>query len=136
MHFIPTPLPLLPRAAPRRGKRAPRALLVVLALLGSGAALGDGPSVGELVTVCERALAQGNRGLDAAMCEWFAAPCACKVSRSDQSAEPWCVPEGESIDNTVAKVVRELREYPDRSATVDRVVPALLAELYPCPTPN
>ncbi len=110
-----------------------RALLVSIALLAAGNAAAGEPSVAELVSVCDRALAQGNKGLEAAMCEWFAAPCECKVGRSEGSTARWCVPDGESIEGTVEKVLARLRRYPDRTAAADAVVPALLAEIYPCP---
>ena len=101
-----------------------------LALLGPSQVAAAGPSVAELVSVCDRASARGNTGQEAAACEWYAAPCPCKFR--DPSAPRWCVPESESIDGTVQKVVAELRRA-HKSASTDHVVPEILAELYPCP---
>lgn len=123
----------LQRASSWSNRLSRRALLLSIALLAVGNAAAREPSVADLVSVCDRALAQGNKGLDAAMCEWFAAPCECKVGRSDGSAARWCVPDGESIDGTVEKVLVRLRRYPDQSAEAAAVVPGLLAEIYPCP---
>jgi hypothetical protein len=90
-----------------------------------------GPSVAVLLQVCDRAAAQGNRGVDAAMCEWYAAPCACKLRGT--GADPWCVPEGEDIDLTVRKVLAELRGSGDPTAPAERSVAEALVRLYPCP---
>jgi hypothetical protein len=89
-----------------------------------------GPTVSALLQVCERAAAQGNRGVDAAMCEWYAAPCACKLRGT--GAEPWCVPDGEDIDTTVVKVLAELRRAADPKAPADRAVTEVLVRIYPC----
>lgn len=104
---------------------------VVLALIGLSPAAPADPSVAELLSVCDRASARGNAGQEAAACEWYAAPCPCKFR--DPSAPQWCVPESESIDDTVRKVVAELRRYASKSASTDQVVPEILAKLYPCP---
>lgn len=84
-----------------------------------------------LLQICDRAAAQGNRGVDGAMCEWYAAPCACKLRGT--GADPWCVPDGEDIDLTVRKVLAELRGSADPSAPAERAVPEALVRLYPCP---
>lgn len=90
-----------------------------------------GPSVAELLSVCDRAFARGNNGREAAACEWYAAPCACKYR--DPGEPRWCVPEPESIDDTVRQVIAKLRDHADKSASTDRIVPEILAALYPCP---
>jgi hypothetical protein len=36
------------------------------------------------------------------------------------------------MEQTVAKVVAQLRRYPEPTAGVDSVVPAILAKIYPC----
>jgi hypothetical protein len=104
------------------------ACLALLPVTSAGAA---GPTVGDLLSVCDRALARGNTGKDAAACEWYAAPCACKYRGPD--APRWCVPDSESIDGTVRKVIAQLRRYPDKGASTDRVVPEMLSDIYPCP---
>lgn len=102
-----------------------------LVLLAAGSAAAAGPSVAGLLSVCDRAFERGNTGKSAAACEWYAAPCACKFRGPD--APRWCVPESESIEGTVRKVVAELRRHPDPQASTDRVVPEILGRIYPCP---
>lgn len=99
----------------------------------SAGAPGAGPSVGELRRVCDRAFEQGFTGLDAATCEWFVAPCACRLRASDAGAPPWCVPQTESIDATVLKVLAALRAETDRDAPAGRAVQGILERIYPCP---
>lgn len=107
------------------------AVLLAVALAESDA-LAAGPTVGALLEVCDRGFAQGYQGLDAATCEWFAAPCACKLRDRDGGDLPWCVPDSESIDATVRKVVAALRLSPDRDAPAEPAVQAILTRLYPC----
>ncbi len=111
--------------------------LLVFLLLGcagaSAGAPGAGPSVGELLRVCDRAFEHGFTGLDAATCEWFAAPCACKLRAPDGGALPWCVPKSESVDATVLKVLAALRAETDRDSPAGRAVQGVLERIYPCP---
>ncbi|MFY9972905.1 MAG: hypothetical protein WAK53_01510 [Chromatiaceae bacterium] len=95
-------------------------------------AIAGGPTIGALIEVCDRAFAQGYQGLDAATCEWFAAPCACKLRDPDGSELPWCVPASESIDATVRKVLAALRRSPNRDSAAEPAVRAILTGLYPC----
>lgn len=90
------------------------------------------PNVSQVLDVCARAAANGHQGVDAATCEWYVLPCACKVSRSDAGADPWCIPAGESTERTVLKVVAELRLVPDKQSPIDQVTPGILTRLYPC----
>jgi len=115
-------------------RSAAGAALIVFALLRPGEIMAAGPSVTELLSVCERAFARGNTGLDAAVCEWYAAPCACSVRAPDDGILSWCIPAPEAIDSTVSKVVAELRHYPDPGADVNLVVPEILTRIYPCGT--
>lgn len=97
-------------------------------------AVAAGPTIGALIEVCDRAFAQGYQGLDAATCEWLAAPCACKPRDPDGGEPPWCVPASESIDGTVRKVLAALRRSPDRDSAAEPAVRAILTRLYPCPS--
>jgi hypothetical protein len=122
-----------------RGNRPPSlaialvaTLLVSLGLLHGGDAQAAGPTVGELLALCERALGQGFQGRDAAACEWFAAPCACKPREPGEEAEPWCVPDAEPLEATVRKVVDALRREPDRESHAGPAVRAALGRIYPC----
>ncbi|MGB5734857.1 MAG: Rap1a/Tai family immunity protein [Thiohalocapsa sp.] len=92
-----------------------------------------GPSVGALLAACERGLAQDNTGVDAAMCEWYAVPCDCKLTRPGSVLEPWCMPASESIDHAMRAVVGQLRREPDQELPAEQAVPAILGRLYPCP---
>jgi hypothetical protein len=106
--------------------------LLALVLMPSTDALA-GPSVDELLAACERGVAQGNAGVDSALCEWYAVPCDCKLTRPNLAIEPWCMPASISIDQAMLRVVGELRRQPDGSAPAEQVVPDILARLYPCP---
>jgi hypothetical protein len=110
-----------------------RLLPPVVMLLGSGGVLGAGPSVEALLRVCDKAFEQGYSGREAAICEWYAAPCACKLREPNGGALPWCVPDAETIDATVRKVLGELRTYPDPDAQAETAVQAILERIYPCP---
>lgn len=92
-----------------------------------------GPTVGKLLKVCDRGFAHGNTGIDAAMCEWYAAPCACRAHPDDTVAQHWCVPDNETIDDTVRKVVARLRRFGSPAAAADAAVARILAQIYPCP---
>ena len=90
-----------------------------------------GPSVAQLLAACDRGAVKGNRGVDAALCEWYAAPCGCKPG---PPGEPhWCPPATEPIEQIAARVVGQLRMLPDRTVDVDLAVPTILARIYPCP---
>jgi hypothetical protein len=102
------------------------ALSFLLVSAPSGAAAG--PSVAELLTVCDRAFAGGYVGVDAAACEWYAAPCPCRA----QARPRWCLPASEDVDEAVRKVVAALRRYPDPAADVEPVVQEMLTRIYPC----
>ena len=91
-----------------------------------------GPTVGELLAVCERASVNGNVGVDAAACEWYVAPCDCKVRTPATEGLHWCVPESEPIKSTVTKVVAELKLSADHASPADVAVARAMARLYPC----
>ena len=93
-----------------------------------------GPTVGQVLAACDRGAALGDRGVDSAMCEWYAAPCGCKAG--PPGAPHWCPPDGEPVERIATRVVAELRTLPDRSVDVDLAVPEILARLYPCPSPG
>jgi hypothetical protein len=90
----------------------------------------EGPTVSALLAACDRAAAAGGRGVDAAMCEWYAAPCACKLRGT--ASETWCVPEGEDLGVVAKRVVSELRRSADPASPAEPAVAAALTRLYPC----
>ena len=104
--------------------------VAALALLFASVAVA-GPSVGELLAVCERGLRHGGTGVDAASCEWFAVPCECKATRADPGAPRWCLPPDEALDLAVRKVVAALRGR-DPIQPAAPVVEDIMADLYPC----
>jgi len=109
------------------------AALIAAGPITSWAAEAAEPTVAKLVATCDRALTRGNRGPEAAACEWYALPCACKLRRPDPASDPWCIPTGEAPAATIATVVEGLRPYPNQSAPVGPAVAETLARIYPCP---
>ena len=99
----------------------------------AGASAAPLPSVAQVLAACTRGAAAGGRGLDAAMCEWYTAPCGCKPGEVDSAVYRWCLSPEEPIETTSRAVIAELRRVPDRSAPIDRVLPPILMRLYPCP---
>ena len=90
------------------------------------------PTVAELLATCASGDANGNKGVDAAACEWFAVPCGCKPGQVGTDRYRWCIPAAEPTVTTRLKVLAELRRVPDRAVPIDQVVPVILARLYPC----
>ena len=107
--------------------------LATLMTIGPVVAEAPEPTVAGLVATCDRARAHGNRGPEAGACEWFTAPCACKLGNRGVSREPWCVPPGEAIEDQVAKVLAGVRRHPDQQAPAGPAVSETLARIYPCP---
>jgi hypothetical protein len=118
--------PLLPTRAVARG------LLVAALTLSAGTTAAQPVKVGELLAVCERGIAAGNVGVDAAACDWLAVPCECKSGRSADGLPRWCLPDSASVDAAMLAVVGALRRYPDRDADAEPVVADILSRLYPC----
>lgn len=114
---------------------APKFLLLVTGLVGMGQVTAAGPTVAELLAVCDRAFAAGYTGVDAAACEWYAAPCACKLREPGGGAHHWCVPDSEPTEVTVRKVVAALRDAQTRAAAAEGEVQGVLERLYPCAGP-
>lgn len=107
---------------------------VWVALFAASGPLAAGPSVSQLLAACDRGFAQGNKGPDAAACEWYALPCACGSGYASAEPPAWCIPASEAPGQTVRRVVAELRRYPNPAEQSDTAVPAVLAKLYPCVT--
>jgi len=113
-------------------ERGGAALALSLVLAASPGARAATPSVAQVLAACARGAANGDRGVDAAMCEWYAAPCGCKPGQLEGAADRWCIPVDEPVPTTVLRVVAELRRAPNHAAPIDQVVPGILARLYPC----
>ena len=121
-----------PKETPTPVRGAFKALLLCSCLLDSPLLWAAGPTVGEVIRLCDGAFAQGFKGVDAAACEWFVAPCACNF-RGQWTGDPaWCVPDSEPIDATVTKVLGALRLDPDTWAPAEFAVSRVLSQIYPC----
>ncbi|MCG6943604.1 MAG: hypothetical protein LJE69_20430 [Thiohalocapsa sp.] len=124
------------KSAARRACRLAAAALVLmpLSLSAAGPVRGQadgGPTVAQLLAVCARGHAAGDAGVDAAMCEWYAVPCDCAVNRP-AGGPRWCMPDDETIEAALPKVLTALRAEPRQSAPAQALVPEVMARLYPC----
>lgn len=111
--------------------------LVTLAALGlcTQAALAA-PTAGELVRTCEAALAADYRTVDAAMCDWYVAPCGV-CGKDGPPPVAWCLPPGLTGAALAREVVSALRAAPALAATpAPQAVETVMKARYPCaPTP-
>ncbi len=113
-----------------------RLALVLLGLLPLTAVAAQGPSIAQVLAACERGAQQGGQGVDAAICEWYLAPCDCAPKRvAGADGPPWCIPPGVPIDARVAAVRAALVPVPDPTKPVGPAVEQVLRRLYPCQTP-
>jgi len=133
-----TPVADAPRDPRRRSRivkprdvTAGRVLLLVCAGLAAPAAAE--PTAGELAASCREALAGGFRGISAAACAWYLEPCgACTVSDTPVND---CAPADLGTAARAALLFEQLAAKPGAAAEpAGRVVSALLAARYPCPS--
>jgi hypothetical protein len=94
----------------RRGLWATGLLLAAAA----GPTVGE-PTVGELAAVCAKGQAVGGVGVDAAICEWYAVPCACHAMRGPKGGAP----EGDTRDGAIATEHRRRAHPRDRGQSRD-----------------
>lgn len=90
-------------------------------------------SSGELIQVCQQALANGYSGRKAQMCTWYVSPCDCDRP-NDQDFPRVCIPKSvpsAKLAEDVVFLLKELPEYKDSDGA--RAAAKLLAVLYPCP---
>lgn len=108
---------------------------LLLAILVAAAPLGQAaPNGAELLATCDEALAGGYRGIAAAMCDWYVAPCGVCGAESALAPRAWCVPATLKSAELARVVVAELKR--DRAAasrSAPELVAAILAARYPCP---
>ena len=90
------------------------------------------PTAGELRATCARALEGGYRGADAAMCDWYVAPCGV-CGKDGPPQREWCVPEGLTPGTVAAQVVADLRGGDD-TRPAPAAVKEILRRRYPCGT--
>lgn len=104
--------------------------LCALAAVVAAAPAAAAPTAGELRATCERALADGYTGEDAAMCDWYVAPCG--VCGKEGPPDPeWCVPDGVVAAEVASQVVAELKGGDDTRAAPE-VVKEILRRRFPC----
>lgn len=85
----------------------------------------------DVLRACARAAAGEGQGIDAAFCEWYALPCACKISPEAPEPPRWCYPQPMDHAAVLGAVLAELAAVPGR-APAGTAVPRILARLYPC----
>ena len=108
---------------------------LALAVLAWSQAASAAPTAGELIKTCEAALKQDYKTIDAAMCDWYVAPCG--VCGKDGPPKPdWCLPPTLVGAARAAEIVALLKAVPARAAEpAPAVVKAVLQARYPCPAP-
>ncbi len=111
-------------------------LIIRLSMAGALLALAPSPAaaeatVGEVIAACQRAAAADGQGVDAAYCDWYALPCACKIAPEAVEAPRWCYPQPLDEAAALAAVLAELTAVPG-SVPAASAVPQILSRLYPC----
>ncbi len=88
------------------------------------------PTVGELRETCMQALAAGYVGEQAAMCDWYVAPCGV-CGEHGPPPRAWCVPGGTPPAEVAAQVTANLRQL-DAARAAPEAVEEILRRRYPC----
>lgn len=88
------------------------------------------PTVGELRAICARALAAGYVGEEAAMCDWYVAPCGI-CGKDGPPPKQWCVPAHVEAAEVAGAVVQALTGGDD-ARPAPAVVEEILRQRYPC----
>ena len=91
------------------------------------------PPAGELIRTCEAAIAADYRTQDAAMCDWYVAPCGV-CGKDGPPPREWCLPP-ELKDAALAQLVGdELHKAPELlGKPAPDAVKAVLRTRFPCP---
>lgn len=111
-----------------------RALLVAAVLGCWTAGAQASPTASELINTCEAALAADYRTVDAAMCDWYVAPCGV-CSKDGPPPVAWCLPPGLSGAALAREAVSALRAAPALAATpAPLAVETVMKARYPCKT--
>lgn len=111
------------------------AALATLAALGlwAQAALAA-PTAGDLIRTCEAALAADYRTVDAAMCDWYVAPCGV-CGKEGPPPVAWCLPPGLSGAALAREAISALRAAPALAGTpAPQAVETVMKARYPCKT--
>lgn len=88
------------------------------------------PTVGELRATCARALAAGYVGEEAAMCDWYVAPCGI-CGKDGPPPKQWCVPAHVEAAEVAGIVVAALTG-DDDTRPAPAAVEEILRHRYPC----
>ncbi len=107
-----------------------RLLILGLLLAGATPAAHAAPTAGELRDTCAQALQAGYVGEQAAMCEWYVAPCGV-CGKDGPPPRRWCVPAATPAAEVAAQVLAGLRGM-DAARAAPEAVEEILRRRYPC----
>ena len=115
-------------------RKGPGALVPVLLLFSHLARAA--PTAGELIKTCETALEHDYKTVEAAMCDWYVAPCgAC--GKEGPPAPQWCLPPELTGAALATHVVALLKAEPARAEEpAPAAVKAVLQARHPCAAPS
>ena len=92
------------------------------------------PTAQDLIRTCEAALAADYKTVDAAMCDWYVAPCGV-CGKDGPPRHDWCLPPDLTGPKLARTVVDALRRTPALAAEpAPRAVETVLKAQYPCAT--
>ena len=112
---------------------SPRVLLgAAIAVLAWSGFASAAPTAGELIKTCEAALEHDYKTMDAAMCDWYVAPCG--VCGKEGPPKPdWCLPPDLTGAALATHVVALLKAVPARANDpAPAAVKAVLKARHPC----
>ena len=108
------------------------ASLAAAALCGWTGLVLASPTASELIRTCEAALAADYRSVEAAMCDWYVAPCGV-CGKDGPPPVAWCLPPGLTGAALAREVVDALRAAPSLAGTpAPQAVETVMKARYPC----
>lgn len=94
--------------------------------------LAAAPTGRQLLRACEHAVANGYKGLQASMCEWYVTPCNC-IAAEQKPRPRVCLPEDISSKLLARKVIDGLRAEPElRQKSAAYAAAVILSRDFPC----
>jgi hypothetical protein len=106
------------------------AALTLLGLWASAAVAA--PSASDLIRTCEAALAADYRNTEAAMCDWYVAPCGV-CGKDGPPPLAWCLPPELTGAALAREVLSALRAAPALADTpAPQAVETVMKARYPC----
>ena len=110
-----------------------RIYLIICLALFFNLPLAAAPTGQQLLKACEHARANGQKGLEASMCEWYVTPCDCNATEHNKKMPRVCLPAEISSDFLARKVIDGLRAEPDlRDKSAAYAAAVILSRDYPC----